>query len=134
MSSNASHASRDHFFLFFFPFFCLQTFMNCDMAAMTLCLLQKLWRGHNDCHLQKFSSDGLHYYWDGLPLQCTTHFSDGFASCASGSKPLLALLMLNLCTYYFLTSRCSASEYFIIVKSWWSHWPKVKVRVYCPLQ
>ena len=30
--------------------------MNCVMATNTVCLLQKLWRGYNDCLLQKFSS------------------------------------------------------------------------------
>ena len=33
--------------------------MNFGIATMTLCLLQKLWRGHNDCLLQKLIGDGL---------------------------------------------------------------------------
>ena len=41
--------------------------MNCGMATMTACLLQKL------------SSNGLYLYQGGLPLQCTTRVSDGFA-------------------------------------------------------
>ena len=63
MGLGRAFTSRDHFF----PFFRLQTFMNSGMATMAVCLLQKL------------SDDGLRYYWDALPLQCTTRVSDGFA-------------------------------------------------------
>ena len=38
MSSREARASRDHFF-------CLRTFMNCAIATMTICLLQKLGGG-----------------------------------------------------------------------------------------
>ena len=55
--------------------------MKCDMAKMTICLLQK------------FSSDGLRQYWDGLPLQCTTRVSDGFVAHASRPKLFLALFL-----------------------------------------
>ena len=46
----------------------------------------------------KLSGNGLCWYLDGWPPQCTTHVSDGFATHASRPKPLSALL--NMWTLY----------------------------------
>ena len=59
--------------------------MNCGKATVTVCLLQKL------------SGDGLCWYWDGLPLQCTTHVSAGFA---------LTLVDLNTFGLFFFFKGC----------------------------
>ena len=33
--------------------------MICGTVTMTVCLLQKLWHGHNGCVLQKLNGEGL---------------------------------------------------------------------------
>ena len=45
--------------LCFFLSVSLQTFMNSGMTTMTVCFLQKLWHGHNDCVLQELGGDRL---------------------------------------------------------------------------
>ena len=52
-SSSKAHASRD-FFSFMSP-----DFHKLWHAQIIVCLLLKLWCGHNDCILQKLNSDGL---------------------------------------------------------------------------
>ena len=52
VSLGRARASRDHFFA---VIFCLWTSMNCGTATMTVCLLQKLWFGHNGCVLLKLN-------------------------------------------------------------------------------
>ena len=57
--------------------------MNCGHV----CLLQKLWCRHIGCVLQKLNGDGLCLYCDGLPLQCSTLVSDGFALMLGDQNP-----------------------------------------------
>ena len=48
------------------------------------------------CLSQKFSDDGLHYYWDGVPPHCTTRVSDGFALALVDQNLFQPCLMVNL--------------------------------------
>ena len=52
--------------------------MNCGIATITVCLLQKLWHGHTDCLSFTEVKRRLATLVLGS-LQCTTRVSDGFA-------------------------------------------------------
>ena len=83
------------------------------------------------CLLQKFSSNGIRKYWDGLPLQCTTHISDHLALALVDRNPfwhcfisvfnkifqILAVILHFICTDRFINISCSFISHWCLLKS-----------------